>query len=99
LGTIVEQADVIPLFKNPLHPYTRGLLKSLPNYKKDQKKSPLATIPGTVPNALNLSSGCKFFNRCSFAKEIICNKKEPELIELDSGHWVRCANMDAARNQ
>jgi oligopeptide/dipeptide ABC transporter ATP-binding protein len=99
LGRIVEKANVTSLFKNPLHPYTRGLLESLPNYTKDQKKSPLATIPGTVPNALNLPSGCKFYNRCSFAKEDLCNRKEPELIEQDSGHWVRCANMDEVLKQ
>ena len=98
-GLVVEMTDVISLFKNPLHPYTRGLINSLPNLMDGGKTTPLNTIPGVVPNPLNLLPGCRFYNRCSFANKDICLEEGPILLEHGSQHWVRCANMAAITYQ
>ncbi|NQU06817.1 MAG: hypothetical protein HQ568_12035 [Calditrichaeota bacterium] len=81
-------ADIEPLFEEPLHPYTIGLLKSLPR-PDIQKQHRLNTIPGVVPSILNFPPGCKFSNRCDkvFGK---CSRSEPKLEEIRPGHWVRC---------
>jgi peptide/nickel transport system ATP-binding protein len=86
-GKIQEVAPVRELFKNPLHPYTRGLLASLPSLD-GEKKQRLAAIPGNVPSILDLPAGCKFNTRCpeAFDRCVI----EPALIESTPGHWVRC---------
>lgn len=86
-GRIMEQADVYSLFENPLHPYTKGLLQSIPNLHKDNES--LYNIKGLVPNLLNLADGCKFHPRCEFVQDI-CIEKEPELFEVTKGHFVRC---------
>ena len=90
-GRVVEQADVQTLFDNPLHPYSRGLLASIPvmGVVKDR----LDTIPGSVPNLIDLPPGCKFAPRCLARLEHnlqICTEKEPDLIEYEPGHNVRC---------
>ncbi len=90
-GRVVEQAEVNTLFETPLHPYTRGLLSSIPvmGLVKDR----LDTIPGSVPNLIDLPPGCKFAPRCAarLDKNIqICTEKEPSLIEYAPGHRVRC---------
>jgi peptide/nickel transport system ATP-binding protein len=87
-GKIQEVATVKELFRNPLHPYTRGLLASLPTVDGD-KRHRLAAIPGSVPSILDLPPGCKFETRCSERIEK-CARIEPELIETLPGHWVRC---------
>ena len=87
-GKIQEIAPVHELFKNPLHPYTRGLLASLPTVDGDPHKR-LRTIPGNVPSIMDLPVGCKFVTRCS-EKLDRCSITEPELIEVSPGHWVRC---------
>jgi oligopeptide/dipeptide ABC transporter ATP-binding protein len=87
-GKLQEVAPVRDLFKNPLHPYTRGLLASLPTVDGD-KHSRLRTIPGNVPSILELPPACKFVTRCPERFEP-CDKVEPELIENPKGHWVRC---------
>ena len=86
-GKIVEEAPVVEIFKNPLHPYTEGLLKSKPVVNKFQDE--LYTIPGQVPNPLNMPTGCYFNPRCSMAKDI-CSKIQPELKEARQGHKVSC---------
>lgn len=86
-GKIVEEAPVIEIFKNPLHPYTEGLLKSKPVVNKFQEE--LYTIPGQVPNPLNMPTGCYFNPRCSMAKDI-CSKIQPSLKEVRPGHKVSC---------
>jgi peptide/nickel transport system ATP-binding protein/oligopeptide transport system ATP-binding protein len=86
-GIVVEEADVIPLFDDPKHPYTRGLLDSIP--KLTQPQSRLATIPGTVPNPLDHRPGCPFANRCSYVMDI-CRVQMPRLAEVASSHAVRC---------
>ncbi len=87
-GRIQEIASVSELFKHPLHPYTRGLLKSLP--RPDQtKKERLATIPGIVPSSTSFPPGCKFSTRCA-EKIPLCQRVEPPLIECRPNHLCRC---------
>ena len=87
-GKIQEVASARELFHNPLHPYTRGLLASLPTVDAE-KHHRLRTIPGNVPSILDLPVGCKFVTRCDVRLDY-CWKVEPELIETSPGHWVRC---------
>ena len=94
-GKIQEVAPVHELFKSPLHPYTRGLLASLPIVDGD-KHSRLQTIPGNVPSILDLPVGCKFVTRCPERLEK-CFTYEPELLEVSPGHWVRCVLMEGER--
>ena len=89
-GRLVEIADVAPLFENPLHPYTRGLMRSLPQIETRPRKSHLPTIPGTVPNLADLPAGCPFFDRCEYGREEACTSTVPRLEEVSDGHWVRC---------
>lgn len=84
-GRIVEHANTQELLHNPLHPYTKGLLNSLPQ----QRNRELIPIKGFVPDPKNLPKGCKFANRCSLA-DMICNETEPSLEEKSEGHLVRC---------
>lgn len=86
-GKIVEEAPVLDLYKNPLHPYTVGLLESKPKLNEDKDK--LTTIPGQVPNPLAMPEGCYFHPRCSKCMDI-CKKKAPHTIELENGHKVAC---------
>jgi peptide/nickel transport system ATP-binding protein len=87
-GKIQEIAPVRELFKNPLHPYTRGLLASLPTIDGEKQRR-LQTIPGNVPSILDLPAGCKFVTRCPERIEK-CAVVEPELLEISPGHWARC---------
>jgi peptide/nickel transport system ATP-binding protein len=86
-GKVMEQADVRRLFRNPCHPYTESLLKSIP--RTDRLKKRLLVIPGVVPSLLNLPSGCKFSNRCTKAFDR-CFKEEPKLINIGLDHLCRC---------
>ncbi|QNU25922.1 ABC transporter ATP-binding protein [Geobacillus zalihae] len=87
-GKIVEKGDVKQIFENPLHPYTRGLMDSVPPlYGPLQER--LKTIPGVVPNLQELPQGCRFSNRCSFAAQQ-CFAKEPELKKHPLGNLVSC---------
>jgi oligopeptide/dipeptide ABC transporter ATP-binding protein len=86
-GRIVEQTSTRELFENPLHPYTRGLMYSLPR-PGESKRSRLATIRGTVPRLTDLPEGCKFVPRCDRAADVC--KNEPDLVEARPGHYVRC---------
>jgi peptide/nickel transport system ATP-binding protein/oligopeptide transport system ATP-binding protein len=86
-GKIVEEGDVYSIFEEPKHPYTQGLLKSIPNIEVKQAK--LDSIPGMVPNPLNMPKGCKFEPRCERALEI-CRTKEPDLTNLGVERNVRC---------
>jgi len=89
-GRVVESTDVRSIFANPKHPYTQGLLNSIPRLDRDDtKKERLEAIPGLVPSLLDISEGCKFFERCKYAFHQ-CSEKEPLLIEIDPGHFVRC---------
>ena len=85
-GDIAETATVRELFRNPLHPYAQGLLRSVP---KVEQTGELATIPGSVPNLIDPPSGCRFHPRCPHRMEV-CPTKKPPLIEHSEGHWVAC---------
>jgi oligopeptide/dipeptide ABC transporter ATP-binding protein len=92
-GSIQEVAEVDELFAKPLHPYTRGLLQSLPRPDL-QKQHRLQTIRGVVPSILEMPVGCKFCTRCDEVLER-CEMEEPELREIEPGHWVRCHLMES----
>ena len=90
-GRIVEQTDVTPLFEKPLHPYTQGLIGSIPVLGRVAEK--LDVIPGNVPNLVNLPPGCRFAPRCRARIQHqlkICTEKEPDLDEVLPNHLVRC---------
>ena len=87
-GKIQEVASAKELFHNPLHPYTHGLLASLPTVDGERHQR-LRTIPGNVPSIMELPVGCKFVTRCEVRLDR-CAVVEPELIETSPGHWVRC---------
>src|SRR5512134_1161217 len=90
-GEIVEQADVIPLFDEPFHPYTQGLIGSIPILGEIKEK--LDVIPGMVPNLVNLPPGCRFAPRCQARVKhalTICAEQKPDLEEIKPGHQVRC---------
>jgi peptide/nickel transport system ATP-binding protein/oligopeptide transport system ATP-binding protein len=89
-GRIVEYADVVELFTNPKHPYTLGLMDSIPRMDVPVAEDKmLQTIPGVVPSLLDLPEGCPFQERCSQAFDR-CAQKSPPLFEFGSGHLVRC---------
>jgi len=88
-GRIVELAPVKEIFDRPLHPYTQGLLRAIPPLEKQEKGTRLPTIPGIVPDLIDVPKGCLFRDRCSRA-EGDCAVTEPELLEVEPGHWVRC---------
>jgi peptide/nickel transport system ATP-binding protein len=87
-GSICEIADVMEIYKNPLHPYTRALMAAVP--KPGEK---LTAIRGFVPDPLNLPTGCRFHPRCKDAKDI-CKVKESTLIQITPGHFVTCHLYD-----
>jgi peptide/nickel transport system ATP-binding protein len=89
-GEIVESAEVKTLFHSPLHPYTVGLLASVPKKRSSLVRQPLKTISGRVPSLIDLPTGCKFCNRCGDAAAERCRKEKPELKQQADGHWVRC---------
>ncbi|CAM5783561.1 MULTISPECIES: ABC transporter ATP-binding protein [Brevibacillus] len=86
-GEVVEQADVFSLFAEPKHPYTKGLLGSLP--KLDENREELDSIPGSVPNPLDMPGGCAFHPRCPAATEE-CKQNKPQLQEVALNHLARC---------
>lgn len=86
-GKVIEESAVIETFKNPLHPYTVGLLESKPVI--NQNRDRLASIHGQVPNPLDMPQGCYFHPRCSKAMDI-CRQKQPLLQEIKDGHKVAC---------
>ncbi|MDQ3493064.1 MAG: ABC transporter ATP-binding protein, partial [Chloroflexota bacterium] len=90
-GEIVEQTDVRSLFARPRHPYTQGLIGSIPIL--GQPKEALAVIPGNVPNLIELPSGCRFADRCVARVEhhnVLAEEAHPELRTIAPGHDVRC---------
>lgn len=86
-GKIVESASVRDMFKSAQHPYTEGLLGSVP--KLNQLQDRLQVIEGVVPHPAFMPKGCRFNPRCAYAKDI-CREKEPELISVNEAHQVRC---------
>jgi len=90
-GEIVEQSDVVSLFRRPLHPYTKGLIGSIPVV--GAVKDELAVIPGNVPNLIDLPKGCRFAPRCLARIEedvAIATEVHPSLLPVSTDHHVRC---------
>lgn len=86
---ICEVASVDELFDTPSHPYTQGLLRSIPRLNADTER--LEMIPGTVPSPSRFPPGCKFHPRCvQMNGDLLCQQTEPELKEVSKNHWVRC---------
>lgn len=91
-GKIVEEGGVVDIFKNPLHPYTQGLLNSIPHIEKDAKKGNkgrLQEIKGVVPSLFALPPGCSFKPRCHVASER-CSHEEPGFVDCGNGHKIKC---------
>ena len=88
-GKIVEKGDVFSIFDNPSHPYTWGLLRSIPRIEKKGKAKKLYTIKGMVPNLIDPPPGCRFADRCDKARGICC-EEEPPFTTIEEGHFVKC---------
>ncbi len=86
-GNVVEYAPTEEIFKKPLHPYTKGLIKAIPRVGKREE---IEGIPGTVPDLVYPPPGCRFHPRCSEFIEGLCEKEKPEMIEIEPGHYVAC---------
>ena len=83
-GNVVELGGVLDIFKRPLHPYTQALLESIP-----RPGIPFKSIEGTVPSLINPPSGCRFHNRCRYAKDI-CTTAKPKMVEAEKDHFIQC---------
>src|SRR5690625_3543063 len=92
LGQIVEEVDVEALFDSPKHPYTKGLMKSIPKLDSVRQEK-LHVIEGTVPSLENVPTGCRFAQRCKFATNL-CLEKIPKLEKKEDGRKVRCWHAD-----
>jgi peptide/nickel transport system ATP-binding protein len=97
-GRKIEEAAVVDLFQSPLHPYTHGLLASVPHLevlagKEAEKKKRLAEIPGIVPPLTGLPVGCAFAPRCPHADDQ-CRQEYPAYQEKRPGHWAACWHAD-----
>ena len=88
MGKVVELTDVTTIFEEPLHPYTIGLMRSIPRVG-GKVNARLATIPGSVPDPFSIPTGCAFAPRCPAPKRPACYEDVP-LREVKPGHWVRC---------
>lgn len=86
-GKIVEYSNVVTIFKEPLHPYTQGLIKAFPNI--DAPKTRMSSIDGSPPDLLNPPTACRFHPRCKYAMNI-CREKEPEYIDIGKSHYIAC---------
>jgi len=92
LGKLVEVSDTETIVKEPLHPYTRALIRAVPVADPTREKPPLP-IKGEIPSPINRPSGCPFRTRCLYAIDI-CKKKMPELVEVEDGHLVACHRVE-----
>jgi oligopeptide/dipeptide ABC transporter ATP-binding protein len=86
-GYIIEISETKTLFREPMHPYTKGLLRAIPKLHKEVKD--LEIITGSVPNLIYPPPGCRFHPRCAFKMDI-CDKSVPPLVEVKAGHSVAC---------
>ena len=94
-GKIVEEADVDSLFESPGHPYTQGLIRSIPRIDAEAARgSRLVSIPGTVPSLVEPPPGCRFAPRCAYARDA-CTQATPALREVGPGHRVACILEEA----
>jgi len=93
-GKVVEEAAVDRLFANPRHPYTQGLIRSIPRIDLTaQRKRRLETIAGVVPKLIDPPQGCRFAPRCPFAVDE-CRRAQPELREIEPGRKVACIRAE-----
>lgn len=91
MGEVVESTDVHTIFNEPLHPYTVGLMRSIPHIQAGERQV-LTPIPGTVPDPFSIPKGCPFYPRCPMPKLKECSEKVP-LYEAEAGHFVRCTHF------
>ena len=97
-GRIAERADVDSLFANPRHPYTLGLLESVPRWDSEKGDS-LQAIPGQPPHLVNLPAGCSFYERCTY-REDGCRERVPDLVNRpDDGQFACLVNVDQAKRK
>jgi oligopeptide/dipeptide ABC transporter ATP-binding protein len=89
MGRIVESGDVRAVFHRPLHPYTVGLMRSIPHLGR-RVIARLRPIPGSVPDPYSVPSGCAFLPRCPVPKMDGCYQQQASLLEVEPGHYVRC---------
>ena len=94
LGVLVELCESERIFENPLHPYTKALLRAIPRTDVDQGQE-LQVIEGDIPSAVKPPKGCRFHTRCEYAMDI-CAQFEPELKEREDGHFVACHLLDVS---
>ncbi len=97
-GKIVEHANVKTIFKRPIHPYTRGLLASVPRIDVEKGFFEFEGLPGDPPNPLYPIPGCKFHPRCKYAK-VFCGDTEPQLVEIEPNHYIACLRAEEIRSQ
>ncbi len=95
-GKIMEKAETYELFDHTAHPYTQGLLASIPRIGRSTER--LHTIPGVVPNLLHLPAGCAFCNRCECADQR-CHQEKPDLNQVAEGHYSRCFRCESGREE
>lgn len=95
-GQMVEYGNLEDIFKEPKHPYTVGLLNSIPGI--DSKGERLRTIPGNVPDLANLPAGCNFQERCPLASDV-CRDSDPELSKVEGDHHTRCWHSDKVKRE
>ena len=87
-GRVCESAPTRTIFYKPMHPYTRALLEAVPSLALKREK--LKVIGGSIPNLIEVPSGCRFHPRCDFAKKGVCSMELPELVEIEPEHYVAC---------
>jgi peptide/nickel transport system ATP-binding protein len=92
-GTVVEQGATPDVFATLAHPYTQGLFAAVPQLGAGRRR--LRTIPGTVPELIDLPKGCTFAGRCSLARES-CHQQVPDMRTVSQGHTAACLRLDAA---
>ena len=94
VGKLFEVAPASEFFHNPLHPYTRMLISSIPVITEEEEKlKPTKVVSrGEIPSPVNIPPGCTFHPRCPECKEE-CSKLEPKMVEVEPGHFVKCHNL------
>jgi peptide/nickel transport system ATP-binding protein len=93
-GELVEEGPITEVFRNPRHPYTRGLLSCIPSLSADKNSRPLTAIPGQVPSILNRPKGCVFQPRCRFADPARCSQDPLPTLQLTQRHSVKCVRAE-----
>lgn len=92
-GKLAEYGDIVSIFKEPVHPYTQGLIGAFPSIKAAKRR--MSSMPGSPPDLLNPPTGCRFHPRCPYATDI-CRKKEPQITPTHEGHYAACFLVEKA---